>query len=244
MSPAEEPINLREVQCKWQCAADRLLSANEKVRKLEQELSKAQAERDTWRREEHSALMQLETALKESELDATRPEEQTGGRVTRIFEPGTVGVQVSWPFVVRVVPGGQAADMGVSNGWRIHKINDEDCTEELFQKYVAGEEAYALTFQCKISAREAKRPAPLAAAPPKMLTPLPERTWSIATPRELSPCASASAEKKTVSVEEEYEDWEKGLESLSLAFTSKDRAANLKACLMKANVPRMLSLPF
>mmetsp|Transcript_9672 Transcript_9672/g.13582 ORF Transcript_9672/g.13582 Transcript_9672/m.13582 type:complete len:90 (+) Transcript_9672:3-272(+) len=88
------------------------------------------------------------------------------------------------------------------------------------------------------------RPAPLAAAPSKMLTPLPERTWSIATPRELSPHAGASSEKKTVTVEEEYEDWEKGLESLSLAFTSKDRAANLKACLMKANVPRMLSLPF
>mmetsp|Transcript_73852 Transcript_73852/g.175806 ORF Transcript_73852/g.175806 Transcript_73852/m.175806 type:complete len:236 (-) Transcript_73852:216-923(-) len=234
MCAEQGPASLADVRQRWHRAADNLQSVDSKVRRLEQELRNATAQRDALRAEESSALQQLEMMLAEEDVE-------DDSRQIKTFQPGKVGVKLAWPFVVEVLPESQAWKEGVCPGWRIHKVDDEEGTEELFQKCVSGEEPYTLIFQCKAPVRDSKRPAALATTPPR-LVPMPERTWSIATPRELLSPAGSKAEKRTC-VEEDYEDWERGLESLSLAFSSRDRAANLKACLMKATVPRMLSLP-
>eukprot|EP00971_Amphidinium_carterae_P087146 1724064-Amphidinium_carterae.2 len=172
-------------------------------------------------------------------MQGAQDDEPSAWRARRTFQPGAVGVQISWPFVVKVIPESQAANASVRSGWRICNINDEDCTEELFQTCVAGDNAYSVVFHCTEPARDMKRPmSPRSSTPPRALE-LPERTWSIATPTELSPCPGGKTR-----AEDDYEDWEKCLESFSLAITSRDRAANLKACLMRASVPKMLALPF
>mmetsp|Transcript_17621 Transcript_17621/g.40943 ORF Transcript_17621/g.40943 Transcript_17621/m.40943 type:complete len:259 (+) Transcript_17621:41-817(+) len=234
LADPEQAATLQEACDRWHRLADDLLHINLKLRRLEQEWHDAVSLRDSLRAQESAALQVLEANLAEF-----APEEKQKYIHAQSFSPGNVGVKLLWPFVVAVAPDSQAHSAGIGVGWRICRVNAEEATEELVQQLLAGTQPFALTFQQKTMKQDDRQQQYLSSGtrlPPwrsqRPPQPLP-KPWlqgsaeSAPTPREfpLSPAARLQGidAQRSSTVEQDYEDWERGL-AWTASASGKDEA--------------------